>query len=129
MGFWIFMFCCNLIIPVTMLVIGIKFGKSAPKEINSLYGYRTAMSMKNKETWEFAHAYCGKVWRWIGAIMLPVSVVLSLHSMGMDEDGIGSVSGSLCVVQVVCMVGSILPTELALKRKFDGQGRIKRQKG
>ena len=24
-------------------------------------GYRTSMSMKNKDTWEFAHKYCGKV--------------------------------------------------------------------
>ena len=35
--------------------------KKAPKEINSVFGYRTSMSMKNKDTWEFAHKYCGKV--------------------------------------------------------------------
>ena len=28
------------------------FMKKAPKEINSVFGYRTSMSMKNKDTWD-----------------------------------------------------------------------------
>lgn len=112
------MFCCNLLIPITMLLIGRSFEKSAPKEINGLYGYRTTRSMKNKDTWQFAHAYCGKLWRWIGKVLLPISIVVSLFSIGMDEDGVGTIGGILCMVQVVCMVGSIFPVERALKKKF-----------
>ena len=55
MGFWIFMLVMDLLIPVTMVFIGKRFQKKPPKEINGIYGYRTAMSMKNKETWEYAH--------------------------------------------------------------------------
>ena len=50
MGFWIFMLVMDLLIPVTMVFIGKRFQKKPPKEINGIYGYRTAMSMKNKET-------------------------------------------------------------------------------
>ena len=57
MGFWIYMLCMGLLIPAIMLVMGRYFMKSAPKEINYIFGYRTNMSMKNRDTWEFAHKY------------------------------------------------------------------------
>ena len=45
--------------------------KKAPDSINPVFGYRTTMSMKNRDTWEFAHQYCGKLW-WILGIMIVV---------------------------------------------------------
>ena len=51
----------NLIIPFLMIIFGKLFIKNIPKEINGLFGYRTPMSVKNKDTWEFAHYYCGKL--------------------------------------------------------------------
>ena len=74
MGFWIFMLICVLLIPFTMIGFGRYFIKKAPKEINYAFGYRTSMSMKNKETWIFAHTYCGRLWLISGLIMLPLSV-------------------------------------------------------
>ena len=50
MGFWIFMLIMDLLIPVTMIGFGSYFMKNAPKEINAVFGYRTSMSMKNKDT-------------------------------------------------------------------------------
>lgn len=50
MGFWIFMTIMNLLIPLTMILFGIYFIKKSPKEINTTFGYRTSMSMKNKDT-------------------------------------------------------------------------------
>ena len=58
MEFWIFMLIMDLLLPFTMIGFGRYFMKKAPKEINSVFGYRTSMSMKNKDTWEFAHKYC-----------------------------------------------------------------------
>ena len=55
------MLIMDLLLPFTMIGFGRYFMKKAPKEINSVFGYRTSMSMKNKDTWEFAHKYCGKV--------------------------------------------------------------------
>ena len=50
MGFWIFMLIMDLLLPFTMIGFGRYFMKKAPKEINSVFGYRTSMSMKNKDT-------------------------------------------------------------------------------
>ncbi len=55
MGFWIFMVIMDLLIPATMLVIGQLWRKRLPKNINPIYGFRTARSMKSRDTWEYAH--------------------------------------------------------------------------
>ena len=51
MKFWIFMLIMDLLLPFTMIGFGRYFMKKAPKEINSVFGYRTSMSMKNKDTY------------------------------------------------------------------------------
>ena len=87
-----------------------------------VFGYRTAMSMKNKETWEFAHKYCGKVWYVCGMVMLPITVIFMLLVIGKNEDCVGSIGGIICGVQLIPLIGSILPTEIALKKNFDKNG-------
>ena len=62
MGFWIYMLLMNLLNTFTLIGFGKHFMRKAPKEINEVFGYRTPMSMKNKDSWEFAHKYCGKIW-------------------------------------------------------------------
>ena len=101
------MLTMDLLIPFTMIGFGKYFLKKVPKEINMIFGYRTAMSMKNKETWEFAHKYCGKIWYVCGWIMLPVTVVFLLLTIGKSEDYVGTVGGVICIVQLIPLIGSI----------------------
>jgi hypothetical protein len=122
MGFWIFMLIMDLLLPFTMIGFGRYFMKKAPKEINSVFGYRTSMSMKNKDTWEFAHKYCGKVWYVCGMVMLPITVIFMLLVIGKNEDCVGSIGGIICGVQLIPLIGSILPTEIALKKNFAKNG-------
>ena len=50
----------TMLIPLIMVVCGWLFMHGIPKDRNSLFGYRTAMSVKNDDTWRFAHEYCGR---------------------------------------------------------------------
>lgn len=77
MGFWIYMMVMNLLIPLIMIVFGMRFIKKPPEKINYIYGYRTSMSMKNQETWDFAHRYCGKLWLILGWFMIILSFAIS----------------------------------------------------
>lgn len=61
MLFWSYMLVCVLLVPLIMIIFGRIFKKSAPKDINYVYGYRTPMSTSSKEAWEFAHKYMGKL--------------------------------------------------------------------
>lgn len=127
MGFWIFMLAMDLIVPTALLALGRRFMKSAPGKVNPNSGYRTNMSMKNQETWEFAHRYCGKVWWIMGLIMLPATVAAMLFVLGADTGCVSLVGAVVCGAQLVPPLFSIIPTELALRRNFDKEGRRKRR--
>ena len=118
MWFWWFMFICNLIIPILLIVAGRMMWKHCPKQINGIYGYRTKRSMKNMDTWKFAHDYCGKLWWKIGWIMLIPTVLVQIPFLHSSEDAIGGVGAVLCTIQVIVLIVSIFPTEAALKKKF-----------
>lgn len=123
MGFWLYMLFISLLLPITMLLVGIVYRKRHPQKINTVYGYRTRRSMMNKKTWAFAHAYCGRIWLWSGLIMLPVSLVAMFCVWGRDIDTIGYVGAALCALAISVMIGSVVSTEKALKRNFDSFGR------
>ena len=127
LGFWLFMLLCSLLIPCTMIGFGKYFTKKAPREINALFGYRTSMSMKNRETWEFAHKHIGNLWFRLGLILLVLSVVPMLVLFGKDVETVGNLGVLLCGVQLVPLLGSIIPTEIALKRTFDQNGRRRKR--
>lgn len=119
MGFWIFMLLMDLLIPLTMVGFGRLFMTKSPSNISAMFGYRTTMSMKNKDTWEFAHKYCGRLWfRW-GLALLPLSVIPLVLVLNKGANVVGTVGGIVCTVQLVPLIGSIFPTEAALKKEFD----------
>lgn len=122
MGFWFFMQFMNLLIPFTMIGFGKYFMKSAPGNINIVFGYRTSMSMKNQDTWEFAHEYCGKLWFKWGKITLILTVIAMLFLLGKSVDTIGSWGGVICIIQLVPLIAVIVPTENALRKTFDKDG-------
>lgn len=123
MGFWIFMLIMDLSIPLTMIGFGKYFIKNTPKEINAVFGYRTSMSMKNKDTWEFAHKYCGKIWYYCGLLILPITILVLLLVIGKSKDYVGTAGGMICGMQLIPFLGSIVTTEIALKKTFDENGK------
>ena len=121
-GFWIFMLLMDLLTPLTMIGFGRLFLTKAPEKINATFGYRTTMSMKNKDTWEFAHKFCGRLWFWCGLALLPVAVIPLIFVFNSSIDTIGIVGGIVCMIELVPLVGSIFLTEAALKKTFDPNG-------
>ena len=122
MWFWWLMLICDLIIPVIMLVAGRMMWKHCPKQINRVIGYRTARSMKNMDTWKFAHEYCGQLWWKIGLIMIVPSAVIHIPFYHSDDNTIGIVALILVAIQVIVLIASIFPTEAALKKRFNDDG-------
>jgi uncharacterized membrane protein len=122
MRFWIFMFFCNLLIPLIMIIFGRVMFKHPPKSINGVYGYRTSMSMKNMDTWYFAHEVCGKLWWKLGWVMFVPSIVIQLPFFKSNDNIVGIVGVILCTIQSVVLIASISPVEKALKRNFHQDG-------
>ena len=122
MGYWIFMFVMDLLLPVTMIGLGRYFSKHAPKEINPLFGYRTEMSMKNEQTWQFANHYFGKTSYRFGWIQLLITILFMLPAIGKDTTFISIVGLILIGVQLIPLFASIAITEHALHKNFDSNG-------
>ena len=122
MWFWRFMLVCDLLVPITMILCGRMMWKHAPEKINGVMGYRTSRSMKNMDTWKFAHDYCGRLWWKIGWIMLIVSVIIYFPIHGKSDHVIGWTGGILTMLQCVVLIVSIIPTERALKKTFNREG-------
>lgn len=125
MGFWIFMLAVGLLFPVVMILFGTMFMKSAPKKINYIFGYRTDMSMKNRDTWEFAHKYMGKLWFRFGLLLIPITVIPMLFVIGNSENVVATVGLIVSFVNTVILIVPLFFTEKALNRTFDKDGKRK----
>lgn len=122
---WTLCFVTNFLIPVLMISFGKVFSKKAPDDINSFFGYRTKMSMKNIDTWEFAHKYFGTLWFRTGLIILPFAVIPMLCVLKKDVGTIGVVGQVTALWETVAMIAPIVPAEKALRKKFDKNGNKK----
>ena len=55
--------------------------------------------------------------------LLPVTAVSLLLVLGRTADVVGTVGGAVCLLQIIPLAGVIIPTERALKKTFDQNGR------
>lgn len=109
-------------IPLLLIVIGKIYEKYPSKEPNIAIGFRTKLSMMNKETWDYAQRLFPKVWISLGRIILPLSLIILFLLYSEDKDYTGNLALILILVQVVLMLGSILYVNLKLKAAFNSDG-------
>lgn len=109
-------------IPLLLIVIGKIFAKYPSKEPNIAIGFRTKLSMMNKETWDFAQKLFPIVWINLGRRLLSLSLVTLFLLYSNDKDYTGNLVIILMLVQVVLMLGSILYVNLKLKETFNSDG-------
>ena len=98
---------------VSFIIAGIILYFFPPKNINGLYGYRTAASMKSQENWDFAQIYSAQKAILSGIILCIVGILAGFVSMSENlQIVIGlSILISFCIYLFVS-------TEKALKQKF-----------
>ena len=125
MGIWFMMLGFNLLIPAIMLGAGKLFTKNTPKDINWIIGYRTTMSMKNEDTWAFAHKVAGAFWWKWGWVALVITVVGMLLLLGRSVELVSTVGCVLLFLQLVPVIAVIPHTEEALHNTFDKDGKRK----
>ncbi|HPN90136.1 MAG TPA: SdpI family protein [Bacilli bacterium] len=122
MGFWRLMFLMDLLIPLLMIIYGYVYSQRAPKKINYFSGYRTRRSMQNKETWDFAHRYFGRLSLVFGLVLMPLTIIAALTFRNTDVETVGIMGTLLMTGQIVFFIILIIPTEIALKKNFDKDG-------
>jgi len=117
----------TVLMPLILLVAGLFTRIGLPRKVNWFAGYRTPMSCKNQDTWVFAHKYWGKLMIIFGIITLALCVVgiIFIERVTIELDAwillVASAGGAL-----IALLISIIPTEIALRKKFDKDGIRKR---
>lgn len=125
MAHWIVMFAVNLVIPATMIGFGRLFLKNPPRQINEFYGYRTAMSMKNQDTWDFAHQCNGRIRRKWGRVLLAITIIVMLAILPQSETTVYTIGFVLTGLQAAALLGTIPIIEKELHKTFDQNGNRK----
>ena len=120
------LFICTLLVPVIILIIGLIFSKVQVKDINAIMGYRTPMSTKNQDTWDFANRYFPKVWIIMSIGMLVITLLCWLILIKQSIAVVEKAATAITLIQTALLFLSIIPCEIALKKNFDKDGnRIK----
>ena len=120
MGFWLYVFLVTLLIPFTLLLMWYICPKF--KEINTTSGYRTTLSMKNQETWDFSQDYCAKLSLYLFFSSLMLSFVTMPFFINQSTTIIGWMGLVVTLMQMMSFVVIIIATEKALKKNFDEKG-------
>lgn len=100
-----------LLVGVIFIIAGAIMYKFPPKKINSLYGYRTATSMKSQEKWDFAQKYSAKMMMFVGLGLIVLSFSRLLLPFNDDETAILGI-----FVLLISMIILITTVEKALKK-------------
>lgn len=126
MQMWFFMLFIAIVLPLIMFMSSFYFIAGGPKNINNIFGYRTGRSMINKDTWIFAHEYCGKLWLKVSIAFILTSIVIMLCLIKTDQRVFIAVGFVIFIAEFVTLFFTINKTEKALADNFDIKGNRKK---
>ena len=111
-------FVLVLLIPVIMLVVGVKWWISPPAYKTGKLAYRTQESERSEEAWYFAHQHCAKLWARFGVILGVIATVLMI----LLKEGIGKYVLWLMMAEGFVLCVTIVIMDLLMKNLFDENG-------
>lgn len=117
-------FVISLLTPLLIFFVGL-FLKTKKINRNTVFGYRTHMSLKNNITWKYANSYLGKIWSFYGGILLIISVILSVYLYMLDGKIKDIYILYFITSQLIFVIISIIFIEIKLNKKFDVDGNEK----
>ena len=102
--------------PLVIIIMLITL-KYPPRNINSIYGYRTKRSMASQEAWDFAQPYSGKLMiRYMIIYTLTASLAVPMKDLNMIVGVFLSI-----FTMVLFMAIPIIKTEKELKARFENR--------
>ena len=107
-------FILAMLPPALMLCVGIMWKVSPPKMNGKGLAYRTALSTRSEETWNFAHRHCSKLWIVLG-------LVSALLMWFLREQYLNFILWLLAGQMVFFCLSAFL-VDLLLKNGFDDHG-------
>ena len=111
-------FGLTMITPLFLLIFGVKWKIKTPKNRSSIFSYHTELSVKNDDTWAFAHYHISKLWIRIGIITAIGTLVLMIYL----KDNYSAMILWILVGQMLFLCATILFVDSLMKAVFDEAG-------
>lgn len=120
MGEYVVMLICELLCPLTMLLLGL-FLWRFPAEYRSIFGYHTKAAESSPEAWSAAQGYFGvrlMLTQIPVIIIITVTWVITCIIMKLSEDMIAAISTVLIFIPISSVFIAMGMTEHMLKKYF-----------
>lgn len=105
----------SLIIPISFFFMHFFLKNKANKKISVYSGFRTRLSMKNKDNWRFANRYASKLSLYFGIISLFMTIFIIIKYELNDNMVL-----LLCGIQILLLILISIMTEIKLYNKNKG---------
>lgn len=112
-------FALAMLTPAAMLLVGLLWKMDPPKRDGGRLAYRTQLSARSQESWDFAHRHISKLWVRMGLILSVLTAVL----MVVFREKVSSFLLWLIGGQMVFLCASAFLVDSLLKAVFDQDGR------
>lgn len=111
--------------PVLILVLGLIYYFSPPKEANHKFGYRFYWGMGSVEAWQFTQRLAGVVWSGLGAVLTLIMLLISIGFRGLD--GLEMAGAALsCVLWELALIGvACIAINVIVGLRFDKEGNVR----
>lgn len=111
----------DVVLAFVMIIGGAILHYQAPLDDSRSLGIKTKRALASAETWEFANRKCGRLWMFGGAVLLILPPLA-----GPVWFLVGAAAGTIAAAGILLLnigllVGSLIATETALKRKFPAE--------
>ena len=114
-----------LVGPVVILVLGLMYYVSPPKEANYQFGYRFYWGMGSVQAWRFTQRIAGTVWTGLGGLLTLVMLIVGLFYGGMDTLEIAN-SAITCVLWQLVLIGlSCVFINVVVAKRYDRKGEVR----
>lgn len=117
---------CNMLLPLTMLGLGLMIWLTKPG-YGDAFGYRTTWSLKSKETWERAQGLFGGICTKVYAVLSVLTLISGVMPIIVNADEIALVIfvNAVNLVNFIALFVIIGVTDGIVKREFDKDGNRK----
>ncbi len=123
MLYWSLLSLAILAIPFLVLLLGLLRWLAPTKRINYYFGYRSWRSTRTGELWKYAQSFSGKIWTWVGAVLLVPGIVQCFVMVGKSMTYMALAALGCIAVEAVVLLIAMLVIEIALWVKFTWKGK------
>lgn len=111
-----FILFCDMILPSTMIILGLVWSKSPVKKVNEASGYRTKRSMTSQEAWKAAQDIFARGCIRFGVFSVIVSVIIIEVGLNFMNQTITQITPILLGIQILFFITTYIPVEHGLKK-------------